>query len=269
MTKRKILLLAMSLCMVAILAVGGTLAYFTAEEEADNLFTMGYVDAEIEEDFDPESELVPGATINKDVHVNNKGTTGLYTRLHIAVRSELDAGDPSKAAERNFLNLYFHEDNFGEGGWSFADSMAGDHLLDRPAEGWNFYNTVTDGTNTVPMIIEGKTYNVYVVTYTSEIKPGKSSPQCLNYVKLDERITATPVYDEDGNLVKVVYDDIIVGNPNFEVAAEEYKNKNNKAEVHIKVWAEVVQADADGFTDAYVALNTAFGVPGEYNPWDK
>ena len=32
MTKRKILLLAMSLCMVAILAVGGTLAYFTAEE---------------------------------------------------------------------------------------------------------------------------------------------------------------------------------------------------------------------------------------------
>ena len=52
MTKRKILLLAMALCMVAILAVGGTLAYFTAEDSADNVFTMGYVDIELEETFE-------------------------------------------------------------------------------------------------------------------------------------------------------------------------------------------------------------------------
>ena len=32
MNKRKTLLLALAACMIAILAVGGTLAYFTAEE---------------------------------------------------------------------------------------------------------------------------------------------------------------------------------------------------------------------------------------------
>ena len=54
MSKRKILLLAMSIIMIAILAIGGTLAYFTAEDSADNVFTMGNVDIELEENFGEE-----------------------------------------------------------------------------------------------------------------------------------------------------------------------------------------------------------------------
>ena len=94
MTKRKILLLAMSLCMVAILAVGGTLAYFTAEDSADNVFTMGYVDIELEETFEQFSDLVPGLDINKDVYVKNTGSNPAYVRVHIAIPEIMDDGDP-------------------------------------------------------------------------------------------------------------------------------------------------------------------------------
>jgi len=44
MNKRKLLTLAMTLCMVAILAIGGTLAYFTDTDSAKNVMTLGGVD---------------------------------------------------------------------------------------------------------------------------------------------------------------------------------------------------------------------------------
>ena len=47
MTKKKILVLALSLAMVAILAVGGSLAYFTDTKNADNTFTVGNVKIEL------------------------------------------------------------------------------------------------------------------------------------------------------------------------------------------------------------------------------
>jgi len=49
MNKRKLLTLAMTLCMVAILAIGGTLAYFTDTEQITNTMTVGNVQINIEE----------------------------------------------------------------------------------------------------------------------------------------------------------------------------------------------------------------------------
>ena len=43
MTKKKILVLALSIAMIAILAVGGSLAYFTSTDDAENTFTIGNV----------------------------------------------------------------------------------------------------------------------------------------------------------------------------------------------------------------------------------
>ena len=47
MTKKKILVLALTIAMVAILAVGGSLAYFTSEDKAENTFTAGGVEIEL------------------------------------------------------------------------------------------------------------------------------------------------------------------------------------------------------------------------------
>jgi len=75
MSKRKILSTALVLCMVAILAVGGTLAYFTDTDEATNTFTIGKVDITLVEDFgdnDPETDekLLPGKenAVKKEVN---------------------------------------------------------------------------------------------------------------------------------------------------------------------------------------------------------
>ena len=49
MNKRKIVLLASALMMVAVLTVGGTLAYFTDTDQVTNTFTMGKVDILLDE----------------------------------------------------------------------------------------------------------------------------------------------------------------------------------------------------------------------------
>ena len=54
MNKRKIVLLASALMMVAVLAVGGTLAYFTDTDTQTNTFTMGKVGLKLDE-----TEVIP------------------------------------------------------------------------------------------------------------------------------------------------------------------------------------------------------------------
>lgn len=49
MNKRKILTLAVSICMIAILAIGGTLAYYMDTDELLNTFTAGKVDILLDE----------------------------------------------------------------------------------------------------------------------------------------------------------------------------------------------------------------------------
>lgn len=49
MNKKKLLVVAMTLAMVAILAIGGTLAYFTAEKTETNTITIGNIDINLYE----------------------------------------------------------------------------------------------------------------------------------------------------------------------------------------------------------------------------
>ena len=49
MSKKKILTLAMALSMVAILAIGGTIAYFTDDEKITNTMVVGNIDINLEE----------------------------------------------------------------------------------------------------------------------------------------------------------------------------------------------------------------------------
>ena len=49
MNKRKLMLVAVALCMVAVLVTGGTLAYLTDSEYKENTFTLGNVTIDIEE----------------------------------------------------------------------------------------------------------------------------------------------------------------------------------------------------------------------------
>ena len=246
MTKRKILLLAMALCMVAILAVGGTLAYFTAEDEADNVFTIGYVDIELEETFEQFSDLVPGLDINKDVYVKNTGSNPAYVRVHIAIPADMDDGDPSFNASKNFLHFNFTNESVADGQWSWLAEYSTGTGYDT-AKKWNYYETSIDGED----------YAVYVVTYRSELAKGtQTKTQALDKVYLDKTVNA--VKNEDGT---VTYTDT-KGN-----TITMTPDETGKSTLEIKVWAEATQVET--FENAYDALNTAFGVPGTYSPWDE
>lgn len=89
MSKRKIVLLALAVCMVAILAVGGTLAYFTAEDDATNTFTVGNVKIDLTEPNWKESgsqdapEVYPTEPLQKDPTVENTGANPCFVRISV------------------------------------------------------------------------------------------------------------------------------------------------------------------------------------------
>lgn len=89
MTKRKILALALTLCMAAILIVGGTLAYFTDTERKDNVFTVGNVDITLTEpNWDANGsedapEAYPGEALAKDPTVTNTGANPCFVRIKV------------------------------------------------------------------------------------------------------------------------------------------------------------------------------------------
>lgn len=72
--KKKLTAVALVVCMLAIMLVGASLAYFTDKDEATNTFTMGKVDIELTEpswdalnkEEDGSLKIFPGVTYAKD-----------------------------------------------------------------------------------------------------------------------------------------------------------------------------------------------------------
>lgn len=240
MSKRKILMLAVSVCMVAILAVGGTLAYFTAEDTADNVFTMGHVSIDLIEDFVPNSPLAPGLDVNKDVSVKNDGSLPAYVRVHIAIPANMDDGDPSFAAVNNFLHFNFTSESVVDGKWSWGNSKTAKHVPGTGSKDWNFYTETVDGV----------LYNVYVVTHETAVAAGDTTIKVLDKVYLDKSVDATA--NADGT---ITYTD----SHNNTVTLTKAQAQN----IQIKVVAEATQVDT--FADAWNALDTAFGKPATGN----
>lgn len=244
--RKKILTLCLVTCLAAMAIAGGTLAYFTAEDTADNVFTMKGIKVEINEEFEQESELIPGLDINKDIWVTNTGDSDAYVRVHIAIPAVLDDGDPDFAAYNNFLHFNFEKDSVADGQWSWIPEITEGTGYKGNGEGnWNYYTEEIDGIE----------YGVYVVTYRTALAAGEqTATKALDKVYVDASVDCE--WDEE----KECY--YYTDNKGNVVYPSDYSNDGN---VTIKVIAEAAQTAT--FTDAYDALNTAFGVPGTYNPW--
>ena len=180
MTKKKILVLALTVAMAAILVVGGSLAYLTDKKTATNTFTMGDVKIELDETdvknptgdrvTSNEYEVYPGAVVTKDPIVHNVGKNDAYIRATVNVSNwmnlaaayypdfkETFPNDGYKAA----LNLLVGE--LGEG-WSVVGVTAGDtftigqfdakFILKYTGEGTN--GTLPAGKDTTAMFQEVK-----------------------------------------------------------------------------------------------------------------
>ena len=90
MSKRKILTLAMALSIVAIMAVGATIAYFTDNDAAKNTFTVGNVSIDLTEPKWDEAgskdapEVYPGEALAKDPTVTNDGKNPCFVRISVS-----------------------------------------------------------------------------------------------------------------------------------------------------------------------------------------
>lgn len=238
--KKKFLSLTVAIGLLATAAIGGTLAYFTDTDAQTNTFTTGNVAIDLWEDFGDNDntgieELIPATGsaqdgtlkngIEKEVYVENTGSEDAYVRVHIAIPTILDDGDPSFDASKNVLHFNYTEDSVVDGKWNWSKTVDGTTGKD-----WNYYTTT----------IEGKNYNVYVVTYETKLAEDAYTVDAMSQVYLDSKTS-----NEDITRIKETLGD------NW----------------YIYVAAEGTQAE--GFKDAYEALNTAFGNPANSNYTSK
>ena len=91
---KKSLILVVSLVLALTMGLGGTLAFFTDRDSETNVFTVGNVDIELNEDFVQNSPLMPDVEINKDAWISNEGNNDAYVWMTVAVPAQLhDAVD--------------------------------------------------------------------------------------------------------------------------------------------------------------------------------
>lgn len=254
--KKKIAAISLVAALVVMAIAGASLAYFTAEDTADNVFTMKGIKVEINEEFEQGSELIPGLDINKDVWVTNTGTSDAYVRVHIAIPAALDDGDPTFAAYNNFLHFNFTKDSVADGQWSWIPEMTeGTGYKGNGAGNWNYYTAKIDGID----------YAVYVVTYRTALAAGgQTATNALDKVYVDPTVDCEWVDGTEGTDGYFVYTDSKGNEVTLDKIADESGN------IQIKVFAEAAQTAT--FTDAYDALNTAFGTPGSDGyvaPWNR
>ena len=250
--KKKIVSLALAVCLIAIAAVG-TLAYFTDKDAKTNTFTTGKVDITLNETFsENDAKLLPGKDIAKVVNVTNNEEDA-YVRLHIAFPADtIYYGENDGVQEYNNL-VHFNQKyaSLAAGQWNWTPTSAG--------VGGNYPGYPGNGTNynTYTTTIDRVEYRVFVVTYMTKLAKGeKTTTDAMFNVYLDKYADTTDgmTYTAPANKADGGYR-----------TAEMSSNLNN---YKILIVAEGCQAE--GFNDPYTALNTSFGVPSSTNnPWTK
>lgn len=213
MKKKSILMAAIAVMLVAVLVVGGTLAYFTDTKSATNTFTMGNVSIDLKEQqkgenglepFEQNKQLVPGKSndgnaVSKIVTVTNTSKDNaawVWVELKIPaylVSNEYPTNESKNALHWNSYGCFNVEYNAGNY-WKLAASdgiVDADHNVTDPkmvavGDGlWNDYKYVGRVTE------NGTEYVVIRTTMAKTLPAGKTSLPCLAQVYMDWRVTTS------------------------------------------------------------------------------
>lgn len=257
--KKKIMALCLVVALAAVAVIGGTMAYFTDNDSADNTFTVGGVDiALIEqqvnkegtalEEFKQDQVLMPivGSAqgekdnfgqpvaanyVDKIVTIENTGKSDAYIRAYFAIPSALDDGYETFNAGLNTLHF-----NFGnEAG---ASTFGAQWNWKQDNGKWNYFETTIDGI----------AYNVYFADYYQPLPAGKTTEQFVSGVYLDKSFDMKDgkyyAFGKEVDLSGLISDD-------------------GELAVTCPVYAVAVQAA--GFDSAEAAVTAALGE--QYNPF--
>lgn len=231
--KKKILVISAVVALLAILAVSGSLAWFSDTDEVTNVFTVGSVKIEQNEvgaDGDPfvqDQVLMPVVKaddptdenyIAKIVDVTSTGENPAYVRTHIAI--------PTKLVGTLILDL--------------SDST-------KWVAATNYQSTTT---------VDGEEYTVYSFTYTEALNKGDVTDDLLLGVYIDPKtdLKDNPATTEAD--MEFCY---------YDAAAKDYVftgyvawKADGTASEKVNVLVATQGVQSQGFTDAQTALDTAF-----------
>ena len=272
MNRKKLVALIMVLALAFTTLVGGTLAYFTDEDDATNTFTMGNVkieqyewqrsdsedgSSEAIEEFEQDQKIFPavhnkltpkeditvndydftirsqkGNYIDKIINVENTGNSDAYVRTLIAIPNMNGYDDNKNASENPFHWNYLDSTDFGGIGWNWSGSKDGD-----PSE----------QDDKIPeVVIAGVEYDVYVATYNEALPADEfTSPSMVGFY-LDDSVG----YDDDGYFS-------MQGGQRIDLS--DWLVPDNNGLVTLKIYALSQACQTEGFDDAWEALDEAFG----------
>ena len=199
MNKKKLLTIAMVLSMAAILAIGGTIAYFTDTDTKTNTFTVGDVKIAIDEIF-PEDELMPGSAtennLQKEVYVKNTGDNDAWMWVEILIPTAIDVPEN---ASKNDLHFNYYDTYLDAYGSPVVCSSAV-AKANNYGEPYFVINEVNLGTTTIDGV-DYQRYLHYTENDTAKAKNEKTAA-LLAQVYMDSRVTqCTDATHEKGCLV--------------------------------------------------------------------
>ena len=244
--KKKIVSLALAVCLIAIAAVG-TLAYFTDKDAETNTFTMGNVDIDLQETFDSENAVLrPGSQstnkIEKKVWIENIGTENAYVWYEWYIPSALDSVDGSTGTN-NVLHVNSNGnswDKYRENSKYWAEGQTAALPLEQT---WDHDPEVELKLEVGPEgfirteTIDGIVYNVYLVLYHGVLAPEAETTVAMNGAYLDSKVDNA--IDADGNVYYTINGDMI----NYDFT--------NGVDIIVKAYG----IQAAGFADVYAAYN--------------
>ena len=179
--KKKILSIALVVCLALVAIAGASLAYFTDTHDATNVFTSGKVDITLNEVFDAQTaQLLPGVDIQKDVTISlSEDSVESYVWYTYAIPAILDSEDASKNiihvnhAGRNWLGYQNDKKYWTEGQ---TEATPEDQC-------WIIDNEVIE-----QITVEGVLYNVYVVLYNGTLEAGEETTIGMTKVYCDTKV---------------------------------------------------------------------------------
>lgn len=239
--KKRIITICLALAILASLAAGASLAFFTDTDNATNTFTTGKVDIKLYETFDPDNaKLLPGANVNKDVYIElEDGSEDAYVWYEWLIPSALDSTDNSTG-----LNNILHVNSAGSTWDMYREESkywADDQKEALPLEKtWDHdpEEELNLGVGSQGFIgketVDGVEYNVYLALYHGKLSTGEKTTIGMTNVYLDKKV------DTDGN--------------SFTVNGKSVWDVNTQIKIIVRAYG--IQAKGfDNVYDAYKAYN--------------
>ncbi len=224
--------------ILSLVAVTGTLAYFTDQVQANGIVASGNISILQHEyervkdangaytaDRKPYTQgqvIYPGSDIDKIVEVENNGKNVAYVRTFVAVPAYY-AADGTSA---NWITLTKNTD---APEWEWAAEPIHNVLID------------------------GITYDVYYATNVNPLTPGAATAASMLGYHVDEKV------DYNGT------------NYTYPLSDGSEVSLASERELMILVSTEAAQAHPDVFTNAYEALKVSYGgePAADRHPWQK